>query len=163
MVAALQEAEREGQELRRREALAATAAAELAKAVEEVAPVHDAVIALTADLLAPMRTLELDAIATVLFDAEKLAEANARAARAETAAMHTFASAEAAWREERNAIIAARDEATVSARRAADQVRRCTIHRPILDFVQTPCACFPIVRLLPLKSSFETHLFTKQF
>ena len=121
LTAELHEAESEGQELRMRESAAKSAAADNAAAVREMAPLHDSVVALVADLLAPMRVLELEATGTALRDAEALAAANARAAQAEIAARQAFTSAEAAWREERVVTAAAREAAASDARQAVAQ------------------------------------------
>ena len=52
LVASLQEVEQEARELRESEAASRAAANEMATAVREVAPLHEAVVALTADMLA---------------------------------------------------------------------------------------------------------------
>lgn len=122
LVSELQGAESELQVYRLREREAICATAEAAIAVREVAPLHDAVVALTADLLAPMRTLELDAHATAMRDAEALAQANDRAARAESAAFEAFTSAEDAWRRERVDAAAALAAAEVSVQHIAVQL-----------------------------------------
>lgn len=119
LVAELRATEVEIDDMRRRDAAAVAAAAECADAVAPLSAVHAAVCQLAADMLVPMRALELEATATALEDADTLRRHADAAACAEAAGHLALQRAEGAWRVEREALSHSRDAAAEDARASA--------------------------------------------
>lgn len=122
--ATVADVEVEAPELRRREHECRVAARENAEAVASLADIHSTLTGLAADVLAPMRVLEVDAVATALRDADALSAAREAGFREAAIARDGLLQAEAAWREERLALTAARESAAADARVAFAEAAR---------------------------------------